>query len=91
MKHYFDWDQWNIQKSFLKHGITNEEAESVFDDINQFHFPDLKHSLEEERYICIAKSCFGRILYTAYTFRNGKIRIISTRLADQEERQEYGN
>jgi uncharacterized DUF497 family protein len=89
VKNQFDWDQWNSQKSFLKHGITNREAESVFDDARRVIFRDQKHSVEEERYICIGNSEFGRLLYCAFTLREEKLRIISSRPANQKNRDYY--
>jgi len=85
----FDWDRWNEQKSFLKHGITNREAESIFEDGFRIIFNDEKHSVEEERYICIGKSEFERLLYCSFTVREGKIRIISSRPANQRNRNYY--
>ncbi len=91
MKPLFDWDQWNSQKSFLKHGITNREAESAYQDPNLIFNYDWKHSVEEDRYICIGKSEFNRVIVLAVTMRNGKVRIISSRLANKKERDIYGN
>ena len=39
----FDWDQWNIQKNEIKHGISTLESESVFYDSKLKIFEDLKH------------------------------------------------
>ena len=80
----FEWDDANKHKSLLKHGITNQEAETAFDDSQRLIFYDEKHSEEEDRYICIGKSDLDNILYTVFTFRNGKIRIISTRPANKK-------
>jgi uncharacterized DUF497 family protein len=91
MKPSFDWDQWNSQKSFLKHGITNREAESAYMDPNLRINYDLKHSVEEDRYICIGKSEFNRLLMLVVTMRSSKVRIISSRLANKKERDLYGN
>ncbi len=91
MKNQFDWDQWNSQKSYLKHGITNREAESAYNDPHAKTTEDTKHSFEEERYICIGKSEFGRIIVSAFTYRDAKTRIISSRLAGKKERETYGN
>ncbi|MDX2002092.1 MAG: BrnT family toxin [Chitinophagales bacterium] len=85
----FQWDRGNLQKNLLKHGITNEEAESVFDDSRKIIVLDLKHSENETRYICIGKSKFDRVLYTAFTVRGSKYRIISCRPASKQNRQTY--
>lgn len=86
----FDWDQWNVQKNELKHGVASEEAESVFMDSRHRVFRDLKHSRENEpRFIFYGKSMLQRILMVGFTIRNGKIRIITARPASQKERSIY--
>jgi uncharacterized DUF497 family protein len=89
MSKKFQWDRGNLQKNLLKHGITNEEAESVFDDELRIITSDLKHSEEEIRYICVGKSKFDRVLYVAFTIRKKKYRIISCRPANKKNRQTY--
>lgn len=89
MRYKFDWDQWNRQKSYLKHGVTNLEAESVFNDPDLKIDDDTKHSLEEERYICVGRSIFGRLIVNAYTVRDGYIRIISSRPANRKDKDKY--
>lgn len=45
----FEWDQWNRNKIYEKHGITVEEVESVFEDEQAVVLPDIEHSQVEER------------------------------------------
>ena len=85
----FDWNQWNIQKNEIKHGISTKEAESTFFDNNLKIFKDLKHSIKEERWILYGKSSYNNILMIAFTLRNNKIRIISARKASKKERGVY--
>lgn len=85
----FDWDQWNVQKNEVKHGISALEAESVFYDPNLRIFKDQKHSNRETRWIAYARSCYHNILMIAFTVRNGKLRIISARKASKKERAVY--
>ena len=85
----FEWDKGNATKSLLKHGISNAEAESAFEDEYRKIRFDTKHSETELRYICIGKSVLGRILCIYFTERNGKIRIIGTRSANIKERLFY--
>ena len=89
MAYKFEWDKGNSTKSIVKHGISNAEAESVFDDASRRVRLDLKHSGTETRYICIGESVFGRILFVYFTERNGNIRIIGTRSANIKERLFY--
>ncbi len=88
----FDWDQWNIQKNEIKHGISALESESAFYDIKLKIFDDLKHSTaKEKRWICFGKSSYHNILMVAFTIRRNKIRIISARKTSQKERNIYEN
>lgn len=90
MKLIFDWDQWNIQKNEIKHGVSQLEAESVFYDYDLVIFKDLKHSTKKEiRWIAYGYSILNRILMTAFTIRDEKIRIISCRPASKKERKIY--
>ena len=85
----FDWDQWNIQKNEIKHGISALEAESAFYDPEHKLFHDLKHSASEQRYILYGKSAYHNILLLAFTVRKNKVRIISARKAAKKERAIY--
>jgi uncharacterized DUF497 family protein len=85
----FDWDKGNENKSVHKHAITNIEAESAFDDPNKKIVYDSKHSAAEMRYICLGRGLYGRILYVYFCIREGKVRIIGTRLANKKNRAFY--
>lgn len=90
MRLEFDWDQWNIQKNELKHGISKLEAESLFFDEHLVLFPDKVHSTgTEKRYIVYAASITNRVLMCAFTLRGKKIRIISVRQSSKKERDIY--
>jgi uncharacterized DUF497 family protein len=86
----FDWDQWNIQKNEIKHGISRLEAESAFFDKEAAIFSDARHSTaKEKRWILYGKSIYHNVLMVAFTVRAGKIRIISARKAARKERETY--
>lgn len=85
----FEWDEGNILKSYTKHDITAEEAESVFIDIYLSVAEDTKHSINEKRYAAVGTSISARILFVVYTIRNNRVRIISARPANREERRHY--
>lgn len=88
----FEWDEGNRNKSVLKHGIENDEAESIFYDPKYIHYSDEFHSIfSEERFILIGRSKLNRILFCSFTFREEKIRIISTRKANAKNRRIYEN
>jgi uncharacterized DUF497 family protein len=87
---YFEWDQWNVQKNEIKHGVSCLEAESCFYDRELHIYHDLKHSTwREKRYILYGKSMENRVLMLAFTFRKGRIRIITARPASEKERGVY--
>jgi hypothetical protein len=85
----FQWDKGNESKSNHKHGITNVEAESVFDDPDKKIRYDNKHSVREIRYVCIGKSQYERILFVSYLIRQGRVRIVSARLANKKNKEFY--
>jgi len=84
----FEWDEFNIKKSRLKHGINTEEAEQVFFNDNTVFF-DERHSTNEDRYQMIGTTISGKILFVAFTIRDKQIRIISARTASKKERTHY--
>lgn len=86
----FDWDQWNIQKNEIKHGVSKLEAESVFFDPSYRLFADEEHSSSEKRYILLAQSMENRVLMVGFTMRRNRIRIITARAASRRERKIYG-
>ncbi len=81
----FDWDQWNVQKNELKHGVSSIEAESCFYDPSLSLFQDTRHSSSEEaRCILYAKSMESRILMVGFTIRDHRVRIITARPASRK-------
>lgn len=85
----FEWDENKAKSNLSKHGISFEEAQTVFYDPLYVDFYDPDHSLEENRYIIIGQSSTGKILLVSYTERANKIRIISCRKATKNERIAY--
>lgn len=90
----FAWDTKKSILNFDKHGISFEEAATVFVDENGLDWDDLEHSLVEQRRKRLGKSSLGNIIIIVYTLRelkNGKetIRIISARIASRKERKAY--
>lgn len=84
----FIWDEGNEQKSFFKHGITPLEAEEAFFNLN-FISVDAAHSLAEQRYRLLGMTNNYKVLIIAFTIRNNKARVISSRLANKKERIIY--
>jgi uncharacterized DUF497 family protein len=90
----FTWDTQKAILNFEKHGISFEEATTIFSDADALNWEDLKHSQDENRFKRIGISSEDRVLMVVYTVRrmkNGKetIRIISARQASRSERQAY--
>lgn len=81
----FEWDVANRDKNRVKHNVTMEEAESTFFDSDRIIYKDVFHSKKEDRHILIGKTKDNRLLYTVFTFRNSKIRVISTRDINKKE------
>jgi len=84
----FEWDGHNSTKVRLRHGIIPEEAEQAFFNYLLLIL-DEKHSSVEQRYQLVGATNAGRVLFTAFTIRGNKIRIISARSASKKERNNY--
>lgn len=84
----FEWDKGNIGKN-LKHNVEDKEAEEAFFDENKVISKDVIHSKVEERFILLAETRKGRLLYIVFTKRNSKIRIISARDINKKEVELY--
>ncbi len=89
MKPRFEWNSDKADRNLRKHGISFEEAGTVFDDPLFITVLDEEHSVDEERYITLGLSGTGRLLLIAHTDRQGAIRIISARKATKKERGFY--
>lgn len=85
----FEWDKGNVVKNFQKHGISPNEAESIFLDENLGVEKDVNHSEIEPRFIAFGKTIQDKILFVVFTLRGQKIRIISARVANKKERKLY--
>lgn len=86
---HFEWDPAKARKNLRKHGVTFEEASSVFYDPLAATGADPDHSEGEERMITFGVSSSGRLLVVAHTERSDAIRIISARVATKHERHIY--
>jgi len=80
----FVWDKGNIGKN-KKHNVADREAEEVFFDEDKKIYKDILHSMQEERYILLGETKKRRPLYTVFTIRDKKIRIISSRDVNKKE------
>ena len=85
----FEWDENKAASNLSKHGVSFEEAKTVFDDPLYVDFYDPDHSDEEQRYIIVGESNRGRLLIVSYTERGDSIRLISARVVTRSEREVY--
>lgn len=85
----FDWNETKAAANLKKHGISFEEATTIFKDPLLLTFPDQIHSIGEARYLSIGCSTKGRTLVVIHTDRQRVIRIISCRKATNYERKAY--
>ena len=90
----FAWDARKALGNLRKHGVSFEEAATVFSDPEGLEWHDFEHSNSEPRSTRIGFSLSGRILFVVYTIRRLKndketIRIIGARQATRKERQAY--
>ena len=87
----FEWDENKNQTNIQKHGISFEEASSVFYDDDALIITDSEHSDEEDRVVLIGFSYKANLLVVChcYRYQESIIRIISARKANKSERNDY--
>ena len=85
----FDWDGKKAEANLSKHGVSFDEAKTVFDDPLYIDFYDPDYFDEEDRYIIIGESQQRRLLIVSYTELDHKIRLISAREVTKKEREDY--
>ena len=85
----FEWDEEKAIFNLKKHGISFEEAKSLFNDPILLTFADEEHSNTEQRFISIGLSSKGNVLVLIHTERRSNLRIISCRKATKKERSIY--
>jgi uncharacterized DUF497 family protein len=87
----FAWDEIKNRANKKKHGVSFEEAQTVFLDENAIRYFDPDHSEDEDRFIMLGISFALRMLVVCHCCREDDtvIRIISARKADKGEEQEY--
>ncbi len=87
----FEWDEEKNRQNRRKHGVSFEEAQTVFFDENALRFFDPDHSNDEDRFIMLGISSQLRVLIVCHCYRQDEtvIRIISARKANREEERDY--
>jgi uncharacterized DUF497 family protein len=85
----FEWDPRKARSNLRKHGVSFEEAATVFSDALSFTYDDEIHSRTERRYATLGLSNQGHVLVVAHTMRSEYVRIISAREATPREKRWY--
>ena len=87
----FEGDDKKSHSNAKKHGVSFEEAQTVFLDENAVRFHDPEHSQDEDRFILLGMSSRLRVLVVCHCLRESDsvIRIISARKADKQEEKGY--
>lgn len=89
--YFFDWDENKNRINLEKHGITFEEASTVFFDDRAILFDDPEHSIDEDRFLLLGMSETAKVCIVCHCYRESDtvIRIISARQATRKEEQRY--
>ena len=88
----FEWDPVKARENLRKHGVSFEEAQTVFDDEQALLLDDPDHSVGEQRFVLLGLSAPLRVVLVVHSYRedDAVIRIISARKATRSERAQYG-
>lgn len=88
---HFEWDESKAAANIKKHGVSFEEAKSVFSDERAKLINDPDHSEDEDRFVLLGLSSILRLLVVCHCYRgdDGVIRIISARKATRSEANFY--
>jgi hypothetical protein len=89
MEPTFEWNAKKARRNLRKHGVSFEEAKSVFLDPLSITVADPAQTVTEDRFVDIGTSAQGRVLVVVYTERGSNIRLISCRKATSMEVRAY--
>ena len=85
----FEWDAAKAAKNLRDHGVSFDEASTVFGDPMSISMADPDHSDGEERYLVLGMSIRRRLLVVSHAERRPRTRLISARRATRSERRQY--
>lgn len=85
----FEFDPAKAASNLKKHGVSFDEASTVFDDPLSSTLPDDQHSEDEDRFITVGMSVRQRLLFVVYTETDSRIRLIGARAVTAAEREQY--
>ena len=84
-----EWDAEKARRNLTKHGVSFDEAATVFSDPLAVTIHDPDHSQQEQRFLTTGLSKRRRLMIVAHTDREGRVRIISAREVTASERSQY--
>lgn len=85
----FEWDSEKAISNFAKHGVSFDEAVTVFGDPLATTLLDTDYSSDEERWLTMGLSLQQRLVVVWHTDRGESVRLIGARLATPAERRSY--
>jgi uncharacterized protein len=85
----FEWNPAKAESNLKEHGVSFDDATTVFRDTLSITISDPDHSKSENRFVDIGMSHRMELLVVSYTERKNRIRIISARRATRAERKNY--
>lgn len=85
----YEWDAKKAKTNLRKHGVSFEEAATVFLDPLAITFPDPDHSDEEARELTIGSTTKNRVVFVSHCPRGDRTRIIGARRTTRKERKQY--
>ena len=85
----FEWDPKKATANVKNHGVTFQQAATIFGDPLAITFDDPDHSMSENRYITFGLSLQKRLIVVSHTECGDRTRIINARLMDRKERRIY--
>ena len=94
MQYNFEWNPEKAKSNRRKHGVSFEQAATVFQDPHALSIYDAEHSGKEDRWLTLGLSANGGVIVVHHTFKKVSpsttlVRIISSRRATKSERRQY--
>lgn len=85
----FEWDEGNAEKNWIRHQVAANECEQVFFNAPLIAAEDVKHAEFENRWYVLGRTDSDRLLFVVFTIRTNRIRVISARDMNKNERKIY--
>lgn len=85
----FEWDPEKDRQNQVKHGVSFDEASTVFGDPFALTINDPDHSVDEKRFLTTGYSNRQRLIIVAHTDRDEGVRLITAREVTRSERHDY--